>query len=347
MRFPGRTRMLPGCGSPWKSPSSKSCRNAASMTFRATCSRSKPARGGDLGDLHPLDVVEREHGGAGELVVDPGDDEEVAARARRRAIAMAFRASLREVELLVHGPVELLDDAGRRVDAGLLDHRLEELSRGSRGGRGRTRSARGCCGRCTFTTTRSPAWVRRAVDLGDGRARERPRRRARRRAPPPAGRGRARSRARISASGSGGQSSCSDSSSSTQCGREEVGRRGEELAELREGGPELGEQLRGSAPRCRGPGGGSGSPRAGARRRGRSTSRSRVRARYAPKPCRAIAAAIWRRRFRSWKARSNIGRATVAPGSRGRQRRRPRTAAERGVVEPIAHAGDRPGRDAR
>src|SRR6266542_4447376 len=81
--------------------------------------------GGDLGDLRPLDVVEREDRRAGELRVHARDHDDLAAPRGRRHLRHVPRL-VREVELLVHRPVELLDDAGRGVDARLLDDRLEQ-----------------------------------------------------------------------------------------------------------------------------------------------------------------------------------------------------------------------------
>ncbi len=216
----------------------------------------------------------------------------------------------------MHRPVELLDDAGRRVDAGLLDHRLEER---------REVVEEGEVGLDPLADARALhlhdhplAGVRAgAVDLGDGRARERPLveggedrldrpaepaldlarapRRGRRagsrpgasRAPPPSGRGGGPGRVERSCPSFVKVGPSSARSGAEAGGGVAAGGRGR-LALDREG-------RRGRARR--------------AAACGRGTRRSRA--------C-ATAAAIWRRRFRSWNARSNMGPATVAAASRGR-----------------------------
>src|SRR6266542_2141549 len=172
-------------------------------------------------------------------------------------------------------------------------------------------------GRCTFTTTRSPAWVvarctcamealasgwsSSAAKISD------------------TGRPSPRSISWwISAAGRGGQSSCKVSSSSTQCAGRRSGRDERSWPSFVKVGPSSARSWRKRAAVERS-GAGSGSPSAGAGASRPRTSRSRVRARYAPNPCRATAAAICRRRLRSWNARSNMDRSTVAPRSGGRR----------------------------
>ena len=325
MRLPGRTRMFPGCGSPWKSPSSKSCRKAASMMFRATCSRSKPASAVTSETFTPstnsrVRTVAEERASWTRGMTRNG-------RGRRRLGHRLRVPGLdREVQLLLDGPLELLDHAGRRVDAGLLDHRLEQLREVVE-----QREVR-----LDLLADARPLHLHHhllaavgggAVDLRDGGARERHLVERGEAAPRPCARGRARSRSRISrerrpaarrpaatraprSSGRGGGP-----------GREE--RIWPSLMKVGPSSPSICRK-RAAVPRSA-----AAAARASpaAPRRAPSTSRRRIRSRYAPKPWRAMAAAIWRSRFRSWKARAEHDRATLAPGSRGRHDRAPRTPA--------------------
>jgi hypothetical protein len=85
------------------------------MMFRATRS----------GDLHPFHEVEGQHGGGGQRLVDAWHDHECEVAGRGSHVPRISRL-VGEIELLVDGPVELLDDVGRGVDAGLLHERAEE-----------------------------------------------------------------------------------------------------------------------------------------------------------------------------------------------------------------------------
>ena len=81
--------------------------------------------GRDLGDLHAFQVLEREDGLRGEVRQHARDDHERAVLGGLGHGAGVPGLSA-EVELLVNGAVELLHDSGRRVDPGLLDHRLDQ-----------------------------------------------------------------------------------------------------------------------------------------------------------------------------------------------------------------------------
>ncbi len=80
---------------------------------------------GEVGDLDPLDEVEGQHRGGGEGLVNARHHHEGEIAGRGRHVA-GVPGLVREVELLVDGAVELLDDVGGRVDPGLLDEGLEE-----------------------------------------------------------------------------------------------------------------------------------------------------------------------------------------------------------------------------
>ncbi len=162
----------------------------------------------------------------------------------RAASPIACRVArlVREVELLVDGPVELLDDAGRRVDAGLLDHRLEQLREVVEEREVRLDllpDARPLHLHDDPLAARGSG----AVDLGDRRARERPSSSSANssstRRPRPA----LDLARRISADGEGRAVVLERLELLDPVGGQEVRPGGEELPELDEGGPELGQQL--------------------------------------------------------------------------------------------------------
>ncbi len=79
----------------------------------------------EVGHLEAIDEVEREHGRRGVGGVNAGDDHEREVAGGGRHVPHVA-GLVGEVELLVDGAVELLDDVGRGVDARLLHERLEQ-----------------------------------------------------------------------------------------------------------------------------------------------------------------------------------------------------------------------------
>ena len=76
-------------------------------------------------ELHALELLQRDHRPAGKLAIQPRDDHVGPLRVVARELLDVARLVL-EVQLQEHGGAELGDDAGGRVDAGLLDHAFEE-----------------------------------------------------------------------------------------------------------------------------------------------------------------------------------------------------------------------------
>ena len=140
----GRRRKLPGCGSPWNRPSSKSWRNAVSSTMCAPARCAAPPTSSASSSFTPpkyssvstVAAAERRRGRAG-----CGCPCGAAVRLLEGADVLRL---VHEVQLLVDGPVELLDDPHRRVDARLLHHRLEQLRQRAQDLQVRRRSASGC-----------------------------------------------------------------------------------------------------------------------------------------------------------------------------------------------------------
>src|SRR5712691_6149560 len=79
----------------------------------------------DLPELHAFQFLQRDHGARGELPVEPGDDDGGPPGVVFCKLLDVARFVI-EIQLEEHGGAELADDAGGRVDAGLLDHSLEE-----------------------------------------------------------------------------------------------------------------------------------------------------------------------------------------------------------------------------
>ena len=104
----GSPRMLPGCGSPWKKPSTRTCLMIGPDEDRAELGRVEAGRAElvRLRDLDPVDELHRDDALAGQVVVDERD---VDLREARHPVGQA-PGVVRLVAV-----VELLEDALRRT----------------------------------------------------------------------------------------------------------------------------------------------------------------------------------------------------------------------------------------
>ena len=254
---------------------------------------------------HPVEVLERQHRRAAELLVDPRDADALALPVSLLEGAHVLRL-VHEVELLVDRPVELLDDAHRRVDAGLLHHRLEQPRQRPAGRGGPTRSAPGCraaapsppparrrgsAARCTWAMLAAASGC--GSMLAKASSGERPR---------PAWICRAHRLER-----DGGHRVLEEPELVDELAGKQVGARGEHLPELHERRAQVLEHPP-EAARCALRARVSGACSTGSRRpMSRNTP---ARSSRSANPCRAAMVAICRSRLRSWRFKGSAQGAT-------------------------------------